>query len=353
MSSHVRRSVVISATIVAVLAAGASGINREKTFASAPSTNHAKAAQNVYVILNWVPNVEFDGLWVAQQKGWFKAAGINLSFKPWSPGVFPETDAAARGGNTFGFDSGAAIVINRSKGVPITAVYSDTQKSVFGLTVLASSGIHKLTQLRNKKIGYQSHELYVPETMMSCVGLTAGKDYKTVPVGFTTDDLTSGQVDAHLTFITNEPIALKLQGVKTRTFAAADYCFHFYDDVMFATDSLIKSNPALVKSFTAIVAKGFQWAHTHPDVAARLTVAHYFPASKAGSGVTAKLNLEQQILESRTFSPFSKDSHGVFSGLMSAAYWTDSIKILDKYHQISKMITANSLFTNKFNPNTK
>ena len=49
------------------------------------------------------------------------------------------------------------------------------------------------------------------------------------------------------TFVTNEPIALKLAGVKTRTFAAANYCFHFYDDVMFTTSGLIKSNPALVK----------------------------------------------------------------------------------------------------------
>jgi NitT/TauT family transport system substrate-binding protein len=347
MSTHFRRSLIAGAIIAAVLAAGVLGVNR------AHASNHARATTNVYVILNWLPNVEFDGLWVAQQKGWFQRDGINLSFKPWSNGVFPETDAVARGGNTFGFDSGAAIVQNKSKGVPITAVYSDTQKSVFGLTVLGSSGITKLSQLRGKSIGYQTHELYVPEVMMSCIGMTAGKDYKVVPVGFTTDDLTSGQTAAHLTFVTNEPIALKLAGVKTRTFAAANYCFHSYDDVMFAPDALIKSNPSLVKKFTADVAKGFAWAHSHPDLAAHLTVDHYFSASKAGSGVTAKANLTQQVLESRAFGPFCKDANGVFSGLMTASYWNDLVKILYKYKQITKVVSPSSLFTNQFNPNTK
>jgi ABC-type nitrate/sulfonate/bicarbonate transport system substrate-binding protein len=347
MFRSVRRSLVVSATIVAILAAGVLGVNR------AHANTHTRAMDNVYVILNWIPNVEFDGLWVAQQKGWFKAAGINLSFKPWSNGVFPETDAVARGGNTFGFDSGAAVVINRSKGVPITAVYADAQKSLFGLTVLANSGITRLSQLRGKSIGYQTHELYVPEVMMSCIGMTSGKDYKVVPVGFTTDDLTSGQTQAHLTFVTNEPIALKLAGVKTRTFGAAKYCFHSYDDVMFAPDSLIKSNPGLVKRFVSAVARGFMWAHQHPDVAAHLTVNHYFPASKAGSGVTARANLQQQVLESRAFGPFCKDANGVFSGLMTASYWGDLVKILYKYKQITKTVSANSLFTNQFNPNTK
>jgi NitT/TauT family transport system substrate-binding protein len=347
MFTHIRRPLVAGVIIAAVLAGGVLGVNR------AHANTHARALTNVYVILNWLPNVEFDGLWVAQQKGWLKRDGINMSFKPWSNGVFPETDAVARGGNTFGFDSGAAIVINKSKGVPITAVYSDTQKSVFGLTVLASSGIKKLSQLRGKSIGYQTHELYVPETMMSCIGMTSGKDYKVVPVGFTTDDLTSGQTAAHLTFVTNEPIALALAGVKTRTFPAASYCFHFYDDVMFAPDALIKSNPSLVKKFTADVAKGFAWAHSHPDLAAHLTVNNYFPASKAGSGVTARANLTQQVLEARAFSPYCKDSQGVFSGLMSTSQWNDSINTLYKYHQITKLVSPSSVFTNQFNPNTK
>src|SRR5438874_1198970 len=42
---------------------------------------HGRALQTVDFILNWLPNVEFAGLWVAAQKGWFAQSGIHLMFK--------------------------------------------------------------------------------------------------------------------------------------------------------------------------------------------------------------------------------------------------------------------------------
>lgn len=309
-----------------------------------------KALRDVHFILNWVPNVEFAGLWMAEKQGLWAKAGLKLSYTPWSQSVFPEKDVPARGGDTFGFQSGAAIAIAVSKGEPITALYTDTQKSVFGLTVMKSSHITSLKQLKGKKVGYQPHELYVPEAMLANVGLQAGSDYRTVPVLFDISQLTSGNVDAYLVFVTNEPIALQMQGIAARTFPAANYGFHFYDDVMFTTTSLIHSNPALVRKVTSIVARGFQWAHNHPQQAASYTVANYFPASTAGSGVSAASNLKQQKLEAAAFSPYSRDAKGHFSGTMTTSYWQDSINTLFKYHLITKKPSAASMYTNAFNP---
>jgi NitT/TauT family transport system substrate-binding protein len=311
---------------------------------------HRSAPQSltkVNFILNWLPNVQFAGLWAAQEKGWWKGAGIQMSFKPWASGVTPETDVPEQGGNTFGFQSGAAIAIARSKGVPIRSVYADVERSTFGLMVLANSSYHKLTDLKGKRIGYKSSEFYVPATMMACAGLSQS-DWKPVEVSFDTSVLTQHQVDADPIFIVNEPIALRLQGVKTRVFPAADHCFHFYDIVMFTTDKLISSNPGLVRRVTQVVARGYTWAHQHPDLAAKLTVEHYFPAAK---GTSAATNLKQQILESRAFGPFSKDPRGKFSGLMTANYWKDSVKTLVKYGLIKSKPSVGSLFTNRFNPN--
>lgn len=327
--------------------AGTAALGRAGTVSAKPAGHPSHAMTNVHFILNWLPNVEFAGLWVAQQKGWWKQAGINMTYKGWAPGVTPETDVPAKGGNTFGFQSGAAIAIARSQSVPIRAVYTDTQKSVFGLTVMANSKIHKVSDLRGKRVGYQSHEFYVPATMLSCVGIPQTA-WRPVQVGFDTTQLTSGHVDAYLTFLTNEPIALALQGVKTRSFAAADNCFHFYDDVMFTTDSLINSNPSIVRKVTAIVARGFTWAHNHPQAAARLTVGTYFPAAK---GTSASMNLQQQIRELQTFTPFSRDAQGRFSGRMNGAYWQDSVNILFRYKEIKSKPAVATIFTNQFNPN--
>jgi ABC-type nitrate/sulfonate/bicarbonate transport system substrate-binding protein len=307
----------------------------------------ARQMTNVHFILNWLPNVEFAGIWLAEKYGWFNKAGIHMTFTPYSLSVHPETDVPQRGGNTFGFQSGAAIIQARATGVPDTALYTDTQRSVFGLTVLAKSKIYKITDLRGKRVGYQPHELYVPETMLAYAGLKQS-EWKPVQVGFDIAQLTAGQVDAYLTFQTNEPIALALQGVKTRSFKAADYGFHFYDDVLFTYDGLIKSKPALVRTVVSLLARGFRMAHMHPDAAARLTVKYYFPASAGGT--TAAKNLQQQLMEMRAFSPFSRDSRGGFSGTMTATQWQQSINTLYRYGEIKSKPAASAMFTNRFNP---
>jgi hypothetical protein len=55
--------------------------------------------------------------------------------------------------------------------------------------------------------------------------------------------------------------------------------------------------------------------------------------------------------ELQAFRNFSRDQHGRFSGLMTRAYWQDSVNTLYRYHEISTKPSAASLFTNRFNPN--
>jgi ABC-type nitrate/sulfonate/bicarbonate transport system substrate-binding protein len=342
-----RRLLIAGILSLVVMSGSLFGAAQSRVFAGSPA-RHNHAPVTIHFFLNWLSNVEFSGLWVAEHFGWWKSAGINMTYTQWSPSVVPETDVTDHSGNQFGFQSGAAITIAKATKVPITALYTDTQKSVFGLTVLNKSHINSLKDLKGKKVGYQSHEIYVPETMLASVGLQSQRDYKLVPVGFDISQLTSGAVDAYLTFLTNEPITLNMQHVANHSFAASDYKFHFYDDVMFTTSDLIKSNPGLVRTVTQIAAKGFKWAHSHPIQAAQITVAKWFPA---GKGVSASSNLTQQKLESQAFAPFSKDSHGQFSGLMTAAYWQDSVNTLFRYGLIKSKPAVSSLFTNTFNPN--
>jgi ABC-type nitrate/sulfonate/bicarbonate transport system substrate-binding protein len=306
------------------------------------------ALTNVHFILNWLPNVEFSGLWMAEKFNWWGKAGIHITYTPYSTSVHPETDVPEHGGNTFGFQASAAIAIARANGVKITALYTDTQHSVFGLTVLDSSHIWpNIRNLKGKKVGYQPHELYVPQTMLAYAGLKPS-DWIPRPVGFDITQLTQHAVDAYLTFVTNEPIALKLEGVKAHTFPAYQYGYHFYDDVLFTYNGLIQKNPGLVRKVVATTAEGFRWAHSHPDQAARYTVRCCF--SQLGTGETRSSHLQQQILESRAFVPYSKDSTGRFRGLMTTSYWRDSINTLFKYGLIHSKPNPATIYTNRFNP---
>ena len=185
LSSTFAACTVLGATVIAAGQVPAIAATQQSAAQASHVKHSSRAMTNVNFILNWLPNVEFAGLWVAEQKGWFRQAGIHMTFKGWAPGVTPETDVPAKSGINFGFQSGAAIAIAQSRGVPIRALYTDTQRSVFGLTVLANSGINTLADLKGKKVGYQSHEFYVPSTMLSHVGLS-DRDWRPVQVGFDT-----------------------------------------------------------------------------------------------------------------------------------------------------------------------
>jgi hypothetical protein len=66
--------------------------------------------------------------------------------------------------------------------------------------------------------------------------------------------------------------------------------------------------------------------------------------------VSAAQNLQQQKLEAQAFGPYSRDSKGRFSGLMSTSYWQDSINTLSKYHLITSKPNPATIYTNAFNP---
>jgi ABC-type nitrate/sulfonate/bicarbonate transport system substrate-binding protein len=307
------------------------------------AAHSSKSLTDVHFILNWVPNVEFAGLWMAEKQKVWEKNGLHLSYTPWSQSVTPEKDVPARGGDTFGFQSGAAIAIAVSQGEKITALYTDTQQSVFGLTVMNSSHITNLKQLKGKKVGYQSDELYVPQTMLSYVGLKQ-TDWTPVPVGFNIDQLTSGHVAAYLVFVTNEPISLAMNHQAATTFPAYKYGFKSYDDVMFTYNGLIKSNPSLVKKVTGIVARAFQYGHTHVQQTARYVTSTTYKLANS------KQNLEQQILELQAFKPYSQTSPGHYAGTMNTGHWQQLINTLFKYGLIKSKPNAATIYTNRFNP---
>jgi len=314
---------------------------------SRQNTAHtSKNLTEVHFILNWLPNVEFAGLWMAEKQKVWEKNGIKLTFTPWSQSVTPERDVPARGGNTFGFQSGAALAIAAAQGEKITALYTDTQQSVFGLTVMNRSHITSLKQLKGKRVGYQGDELYVPQTMLAYAGLEP-TDWTPVPVGFNINQLTAGRVDAYLVFVTNEPIDLSMRGMKATTFPAYKYGFKSYDDVMFTYTGLTQSNPSLVKKVTGIVARAFQYGHTHVQETAKYVTSTTF---KPASASQAKQNLQQQTMELAAFKSYSQTGNGQYKGLMNTAHWQQLINTLYKYKLIKSKPNAGTIYTNKYNP---
>ena len=384
-----RTTWLLTAALTAMLilaGSGVAGASRAGSTAPAQATHHTTLT-NVHVDLNWLPNVEFAGIWVGIQKGWFKKAGLNVPgitsglgagvrYYDYSNTPEAENDLCTKQSNILciGDDDSSAIPIARQAGQKIEGIWTGSQKTPFGFMTcyvpskgtykkcVSSNSVaakhHNITsprQWKGMRIGYQQDELYVPALMLGSVGLSLS-NVKLVPVGFSTDGLTSGKLeDAHLVFINNEPISLALQGVKTNVISAYKYGMAaFYADTMFADNAETSKYGKQIKAFIGVVDRGWKYAMHNPNSAAAMIVKNYFTSANGGGPSQVK---QQQIEIGQFAKTLSRDKAGKIDGQMTLARWKTIIHDLKTYPGnqggkpiITTNINAADCFTDKYSP---
>src|SRR6202166_2299053 len=112
----------------------------------------APAAQAVTVRLKWLHQAQFAGYYVAKDKGYYEAAGLDVSIQP-GGSDFPAIQMVAGGNEQFGVTGADQILIARSKGVPVVALAVIYRESPFVLFALKKSGITKPSEFVGKTIG--------------------------------------------------------------------------------------------------------------------------------------------------------------------------------------------------------
>jgi ABC-type nitrate/sulfonate/bicarbonate transport system substrate-binding protein len=385
-----RTTWLFSAVLVAVFVVAGTGTVGAHQVAG--NARPQKAMTTIHVDLNWLPNVEFSGIWVAIKKGWFKQAGLNV------PGLTAGLGAGVRAydfSNTpeyenaqclhqknqlcIGVDDSSAIPIARQAGQKLTGLWAGSQKTPFGFmtcwvppkpklnkkcvsknSIAVKNGkgtgknITSPKQWKGLNIGYQQDELYVPELMLGSVGLSLS-DVHPVQVQFTTSDLTTGATDAHLIFVNNEPITLGLQGVKTNVIPGYKYGMAaFYADVMFVNDSQMSKYQNQIKSFVSIVDRGWKYGMHHPNATATMIVHKFFSASSGGGPAATK---QQEVEIGQFAKTLARDKAGKIDGRMTLPRWKTIIKDLKTYPGslggqpiITSNINPKDCFTDKFAP---
>src|ERR1700728_907263 len=113
------------------------------------ATAHADEA--VTLRLKWLNQAQFAGFYVAQEKGYYKSAGLDVSIQPGGPD-FPAVQMVAGGNEQFGVTGADQILIARSKGVPVVALAVIYRRNPFVLFSLAKSRIKGPTDYVGKKV---------------------------------------------------------------------------------------------------------------------------------------------------------------------------------------------------------
>ncbi|MBS2963140.1 ABC transporter substrate-binding protein [Actinocrinis puniceicyclus] len=298
-----------------VLASAVAGAAACSSSAPAHSTAGASggAATTVTLALDWTPNTNHTGIFVAQQLGYFKAAGIDLRIVPYGS-TAPETLVATHKAD-FGISYQDGLTEAAATGQDITSVFAITQKTDVVVGVRADSGITSPKQLDGKTYAGYGSPLEAP--MLKYVIRQAGGTGTFKNVTLNTDAyqaLYAGQADFALPEPTWEVIQARLVGKPLRTFELSDYGFPaIYSALIASSHQYLTAHAETARKFLAAVLRGYQYATDHPQQAANLLIQ----ANQSALGGQKQLVDESANLEA---AQYYKDAGGKV-GVQSQARW--------------------------------
>ncbi len=254
--------------------------------------------QKVSVQFGWLANVEYAGIFLGLEKGYFKAEGIDLAYAAGGPNAPDALVVVAAGKADFGFASWLPLLDAIDKGNDFVIVGTELQQSPLGILSLAKNPIRTPKDIVGKKILAQGpNEKTAIDAVLGLAGLP--KTWTMVTTGFSPEPLLAGDGDGYTAFGTNQPITLEKMGLKRDK----DYYFTSfdqlglkrYDDIIFCTRSYLEAHRPQVVGFLRGFIKGIMDNSEDPKVAAELVVKKY--------GADYGLDLAQQTRENELMEP--------------------------------------------------
>jgi NitT/TauT family transport system substrate-binding protein len=240
----------------------------------------ALAADPLTLQLKWVAQAQFAGYFVAQEKGYYEDANLDVTIKPGGPDVAPEQVIAGGGADVI-VDWMPAALAAREKGLPLVNIAQPFAKSGLMLTCRKDTGITSPADFKGKTLGvWFSGNEYPFLAWMAKLGLKTdgGPDGVTVvKQGFNVDPLIQKQADCISTMTYNEYGQVLDAGLKPEdlvVFKYEDQGVSTLEDGLYTTEKEL-ADPAKVDALARFVSasmKGWQYAKENPDEAAGIVL---------------------------------------------------------------------------------
>lgn len=228
----------------------------------------------VSVMLDWTPNTNHVGLYVAKKLGYYQQEGIRLDILPASQ-AGAET-AVQTGVADIGFTTLSNVIAVDSKGSQLEYIFDLTQKPIARWCALASNkAIQSPKDFDNKTfVTFGSAEqTAVLKRMIQDDGGT-GK-FSSITVGTSTyRALTSGKGDFAGFYETWEGVESRLHPPALKCFNAANYGVPGNPDQLgyAVKKSWEAQNSSLIQKFVNATARGYAYSLAHPEQAASILV---------------------------------------------------------------------------------
>ena len=231
----------------------------------------------VTLMLDWVPNTNHTGIFVAEANGYFEDAGLDVRII--QPGeVYPE--AAVVGGSAdFGISFQEQVTLARADNVPIVSIAAVLQHNTSGFASLVELDVAGPKDFEGLRYGAYGNPFETPtlKVLMECAGGDFDK-LEIVNTGYA-DPLAliaEKKTDLAWIFYAWQGFQAEQQGIDIDVVMMKDWfdCIpDYYTPVVIASEDTISNRPDVVRAFTGALSRGYEFAVQNPDEAADLLIA--------------------------------------------------------------------------------
>ena len=240
----------------------------------------AHAADKVTIQLKWVTQAQFGGYYVAQDKGYYSAAGLDVTIKPGGPDI-ATPQVIAGGGADVIVDWMPSALASREKGVPLVNIAQIFKKSGMMLTCRKDSGIKSPSDFRGKTLGVWFYGNEYPFlSWMSQLGIPTKGGSNGVTVlkqGFNVDPILQKQAECVSTMTYNEywqVVDAGLSPSELVVYKYEDQGVATLEDGLYVLEKNLRNKAFVDKMarFLRASIKGWKYAADHPDEAADIVL---------------------------------------------------------------------------------
>jgi ABC-type nitrate/sulfonate/bicarbonate transport system substrate-binding protein len=295
----------------------------------------------VNVHMGWLNQAQFAGFYVAKEKGFYKAVGLDVRLHEFQDGEDLNQEVSD-GKVDFGTSTPLEVIAARDKGNKVRAVAAIYQTSPYCFVSPKSANIQTPADLKGKILGYVGNnteaQVAYPALMTSYGITTAQATIKDVDFDIVKNFQTHAADTADV-YRTDQTYLLDKAGISYNILLPEQFGFGLYGDVVIASDNTIKNHPKIADAFTKATLKGEQYAIDHQDEALVAT-------AKYENALYKDPAYEKYILKNSI--PLIKPTGNQPLGNMEFVPWNRAYQAMKTANLLKNSFNVSDVYTTEF-----
>ena len=294
---------------------------------------------------NWVLSGEHIGEFVALEKGWYAAEGVDIEIQR-GHGAVDTYKRVTAGSLDIGRSVMVSVALGRAQGANGKIIQITMHTSPYGLAYLKGAGIEKPKDLEGRKIAIPSGSSVLQ--FWPAFAKVNGIDLKKTPIihmgpAALVPSLAAAKVEATDAWLNSLPAfeqAASQQGRQVGHFLWSDFGLSdMYGAAFVASDETVSKRPEAIQKFVRATVRGISWAFENPKAGVDIFMKH-------------NSNRKRNIVEAqwKYMKRLSFDKHFKKEGLgyINPGKMAKALELVKQYVGLKKPVKAEELYTNEF-----